>query len=96
MRSKSEVFSLYRALIRAGDASVLHSRPAVYDVRRRLRQAFNEYRYVDDEKEQDDLFERGENMKRLFKIAARRGGPEHKSIVNLCEMAFFDKLYARR
>ena len=60
MRSKAEVLSLYRALIRAGDASVLRSRPAVYDVRRRLCQAFKEYRHVNDEKEQDDLFERGE------------------------------------
>ena len=60
MRSKAEILSLYRTLVRAGDASVLHSRPAVYDVRRRLRQAFEEYRYVDDEKEQEDLFERGE------------------------------------
>jgi hypothetical protein len=53
-----KALSLFRRLWRAGNASVLYSRPAVYYTRQRIREGFNEYKNVEDEIILNDLFER--------------------------------------
>ncbi len=56
--TSKKALSLFRKLWRAGDSSVLYSRPAVYYVRQRIREGFEEYKNVTNEKILIDLFER--------------------------------------
>src|ERR1700722_14272152 len=55
-----KALSLFRRLWRAGDSSVLYSKPAVYYVRQRIREGFEEYKNETDERILDELFERCE------------------------------------
>ncbi|CAJ0826911.1 7680_t:CDS:2 [Entrophospora sp. SA101] len=81
-----QALSLYRRLRRAGEESVLYSRPAIYYVRQRIREGFREYENVTDEQLLQDLFER----------AAERKGIEHRVIRNLCEMTYIQNRYRTR
>nr|CAG8508511.1 5797_t:CDS:2 [Entrophospora candida] len=81
-----QALSLYRRLRRAGEESVLYSRPAIYYVRQRIREGFREYENVADEQLLQDLFER----------AAERKGIEHRIIRNLCEMTYIQNRYKTR
>nr|CAG8438373.1 15353_t:CDS:2 [Entrophospora candida] len=91
-----QALSLYRRLRRAGEESVLYSRPAIYYVRQRIREGFREYENVADEQLLQDLFERAENTIKFFKIAAERKGIEHRIIRNLCEMTYIQNRYKTR
>ena len=53
-----KALSLFRRLWRAGDSSVLYSKPAIYYVRQRIREGFNEYKNEKNERVLDELFER--------------------------------------
>ncbi|CAG8448793.1 2995_t:CDS:2 [Funneliformis mosseae] len=88
--------SLFRRLWRAGDSSVLYSRPAVYYVRQRIREGFEEYKNVTNENILNDLFERCENTIKFLEISAKRKGFEHKVIYSLCEMTYIQNRYKRR
>ncbi|CAG8446799.1 12396_t:CDS:2 [Acaulospora morrowiae] len=88
--------SLFRRLWRAGDASVLYSRPAVKYVRKRIREGFEEYRRETDDKILKELYERVENTIKFMEISSRRGGFEHRVIRTLCQMTYIEDLYRRR
>ncbi|RHZ79860.1 hypothetical protein Glove_140g135 [Diversispora epigaea] len=88
--------SLFRRLWRAGNASVLYSRPAVKYVHKRIREGFEEYRNETNEKILKELYERVENTIKFMEIASRRGGFEHRVIYTLCQMTYIEDKYRRR
>lgn len=58
MSPNKKALSLFRRLWRAGDSSVLYSKPAVYYIRQRIREGFDEHKNVRNEIILNDLFER--------------------------------------
>ncbi|CAG8697269.1 16955_t:CDS:2 [Cetraspora pellucida] len=88
--------SLYRRLWRAGEASVLYSRPAVKYVHQRIREGFEEYRHEVDKRILNDLFERAENTIEFLKTSSRRKGLEHRVIYTLCQMTYIENEYKKR
>ncbi|GBB89155.1 hypothetical protein RclHR1_15840007 [Rhizophagus clarus] len=91
-----KALSLFRRLWRAGDSSVLYSRPAVYYIRQRIREGFDEYKDVKNKRILNELFERCENTIKFLEISAKRKGFEHNVIYSLCEMTYIQNKYKKR
>ncbi|RIA88491.1 hypothetical protein C1645_242862 [Glomus cerebriforme] len=89
----NKALSLFRRLWRAGDSSVLYSKPSIYYVRQRIREGFEEYKNEKNEMVLNDLFERCENTIKFLEDSARRKGFEHKVIYSLCEMTYIQNKY---
>ncbi|CAB4411379.1 unnamed protein product [Rhizophagus irregularis] len=95
MSPNKKALSLFRRLWRAGDSSVLCSKPAVYYIRQRIREGFDEYKNVRNEIILNDLFERCENTIKFLETAAIRKGFEHKVVYVLCEMTYIQNKYKK-
>ncbi|KAG0332198.1 hypothetical protein BG004_001351 [Podila humilis] len=81
--------SLYRSLWRMGCLSVMYSNPGRDVIKRKIREAFEDSRRnpVTDSKDIKEQWERANNTKFFFEIAATRFGVEHRVISNMCVVA---------